>query len=182
MEVFSSNTGLSWHMARLKMKVGEPIDHKHGWSFNSKRKQNQVWKQLEKLDPEYVLITNPSPNSWKYSVFKFCLDVMKWRVDRGKGFLVIAPPDSGFAQLLTWKKLQKDRILYHIGCFNLDMTNYCRCDPSIKTCVCITIMMKTLICWNHSMPSREKGSFGLIHNGRSYHHICVHSLHTSHNL
>ena len=131
-ELFSSNTGLSWHMARLNMKVGEPIDHKHGWSFNSKKKQNQVWKQLEKLDPEYVLITNPSPNSWKYSVFKFCLDVMKWQVDRGKGFLVIAPPDSGFAQFLTWKKLQKDRIKYHIGCFNLDMTNYCRCDPSIK--------------------------------------------------
>ena len=132
MELFSSNTGLSWHMARLNMKVGEPIDHKHNWSFNSKKKQNQVWKQLEKLDPEYVLITNPSPNSWKYSVFKFCLDVMKWQVDRGKGFLVIAPPDSGFAQFLAWKKLQKDRIKYHIGCFNLDMTNYCCCDPSIK--------------------------------------------------
>ena len=131
-ELFSSNTGLSWHMARLNMKVGEPVDHKHGWSFNSKKKQNQVWKQLEKLDPEYVLITNPSPNSWKYSVFKFCLDVMKWQVDRGKGFLVIAPPDSGFAQFLAWKRFQKDRIKYHIGCFNLDMTNYCRCDPSIK--------------------------------------------------
>ena len=101
-ELFSSNTGLSWHMSRLNMKVGEPIDHKHGWSFNSKTKQYQVWKQLEKLDPEYVLITNPSPNSWKYSVFKFCLDVMKWQVDRGKGFLVITPPDSGFAQFLTW--------------------------------------------------------------------------------
>ena len=131
-EPFSSNTGLSWHMSRLNMKVGEPIDHKHGWSFNSKTKQYQIWKQLEKLDPEYVLITNPSPNSWKYSVFKFCLDVMKWQVDRGKGLLVIAPPDSGFAQFLTWKKLQKDRILYHIGCVNLDMTSYCHCDPSIK--------------------------------------------------
>ena len=131
-ELFSSNTGLSWHMSRLNMKVGEPIDHKHGWSFNSKTKQYQVWKQLEKLDPEYVLITNPSPNSWKYSVFKFCLDVMKWQVDRGKGFLVITPPDSGFAQFLTWKKFEKDRILYHIGCFHLDMTNYCHCDPSIK--------------------------------------------------
>ena len=38
-------------------------------------------------------------------------------------------------------------------------------------------MMKTLICWNHSMPSREKGSFGMIHNGRSYRHMCAHSLH-----
>ena len=52
--LFSSNTGLSWHMSRLNMKVGEPIDHKHGWSFNSKTQQYQVWKQLEKLDPEHV--------------------------------------------------------------------------------------------------------------------------------
>ena len=37
-ELFSSNTGLSWHMSRLNMKVGEPIDHKHGWSFNRKTK------------------------------------------------------------------------------------------------------------------------------------------------
>ena len=65
-------------------------------------------------------------------MFKFCLDVMKWQVDRGKGFLVIAPPDLGFAQFLVWKKLQMDRIKYHIGCFNLDMTNYRRCDPSIE--------------------------------------------------
>ena len=85
-ELFSSNTGLSWHMSQWNMKVGEPIDHKHGWSFNSKAKQYQVWKQLEKLDPEYVLITNPSPNSWKYSVYKFCLDVMKWQLDRGTVF------------------------------------------------------------------------------------------------
>ena len=97
-ELFSSNTGLSWHMSQWNMKVGEPIDHKHGWSFNSKAKQYQVWKQLEKLDPEYVLITNPSPNSWKYSVYKFCLDVMKWQLDRGTVFLVIT---------LTWKKHQK---------------------------------------------------------------------------
>ena len=59
-ELFSSNTGLSWHMSRMNLKVGEPIDHKHGWSFKSKTKQYQVWKQLEKLDPEYVLITGPS--------------------------------------------------------------------------------------------------------------------------
>ena len=169
-------------MARLNMKVGEPIDHKHGWSFNSKTKQYQVWKQLEKLDPEYVLITNPSPNSWKDSVFKFCLEVMQWQVGRGKGFLVISPPDSGFAQFLTMKKLQKNRILYNIGCFHLDMTNYCHCDPSIKNLRVYYNQMKTLTCWNHSMPSRKKGSFGQIHNGRSYRHICVHSLRISHNL
>ena len=62
-ELFSSNTGLSWYMSRMHMEVGEPIDHKHGWSFNSKTKQYQVWNQLERLDPEYVLVINPSPNS-----------------------------------------------------------------------------------------------------------------------
>ena len=82
-ELFSSNTGLSWHMSRLNRKVGEPIDHKHGWSFNSKTKQYQVWKQLEKFDPEYVLITkftNPSPNSWKYSfqILPWCDEVAGW--------------------------------------------------------------------------------------------------------
>ena len=57
---------------------------------------------------------------------------MKGQVDRGKGFLAITPPDSGFAQFLTRKKFEKDRIriLYNIGCFHLDMTNYCHCDPS----------------------------------------------------
>ena len=35
-ELFSSNTGLSCMMSRINMKVGEPIDHKHGWSFNNK--------------------------------------------------------------------------------------------------------------------------------------------------
>ena len=54
-ELFSSNTGLSWMMSRSNMKVGEPIDHNHGWSFNSKTKLYHVWNQLEKLDPEYVL-------------------------------------------------------------------------------------------------------------------------------
>ena len=53
-ELLNSNAGLRWYVARMNMKVGEPIDHKHGWSFNSKTKQYQVWNQLEQLDPEYV--------------------------------------------------------------------------------------------------------------------------------
>ena len=99
-ELFDSNTGPSWFMSRMDMKVVEPTDHKHGWSFNSKIKQYQVWKQLEELDPEYALITNPSPNSWKYSTYTLCLEVMKWQQSRGKEFLVITPPDSGFAHFM----------------------------------------------------------------------------------
>ena len=43
-ELFSSNTGLSWMMSRLNMKVGEPIDHNHGWRF---KQQNQIVSCLE---------------------------------------------------------------------------------------------------------------------------------------
>eukprot|EP00435_Cladocopium_sp_Y103_P014253 s2970_g3.t1 len=131
-ELFSSNTDLSWHMARLNMKVGEPIDHKHGFSFNSKTKQFEVRKPLEKLDPEHVLITNPAPNSQKYSIYKFCFEAMKWQTDRGKGFIVIAPPDSGFSKFLQQKKLQGDGIKYVVGCIRFDMKNYCRCNTAIR--------------------------------------------------
>ena len=85
-ELFSSNTGLSWMMLRMNMKVGEPIDYKHGWSFNSKTKLYQVWNQLGRLDPEYVLITNPSPNAWRHSTYKFCLEVMDGRLVEEKDF------------------------------------------------------------------------------------------------
>ena len=51
-----------------------------------------------------------------------------------------------------------------------------------RTCVCTTIMKMTLKWWNPGMPSAEKGSFGQIHSGRSCHHVCVHSLHTSRSL
>ena len=142
-EPFNSNTGLSWYMSRLNMKVGEPIDHKHGWSFsfNSKTKQYQVRNQLERLDPEYVLITNPSPNSWKHSTYKFCLKVMTWQLSRGKGFLVITPSDLGFAHFMKRYRLdshKQDTLKSYLGCLNIDMTKHCRCDPSIKNlCVCV---------------------------------------------
>ena len=139
-ELFSSNAGLSWMMSRMNMRVGEPINHKHGWSFNRKTKLYQVWNQLEKLDPEYVLITNPSPNSCRHSMYKFCLEVMKWQISRGKGFLVIMPPDAGFAQFLRRYKLdsrkrdtlKRDTLKLHLGCHYFDMTKFWRCDPKIS--------------------------------------------------
>ena len=111
-ELLSSNTGLSWMMSRMNIKVGEPIDRRHGWSFNSKTKLYQVWNQLEKLDPEYVLITNPSPDAWRHSTYKFCLEVMKWQISRGEGFLVIMPPDAGFARWTHEKGTHSNYILH----------------------------------------------------------------------
>ena len=132
-ELFSSSTGLSWHMSNMDMKVGIPIDHKHGFSLHSKKKQLEAWRQLESLDPEYVLITNPSPIAWKHSVFQFCLEVMLWQHERGKGFVVITPPDSGFAHFLNTRWKLKDRIKRALSCTHLDMSNYITCDPSIST-------------------------------------------------
>ena len=122
-------------MSRMNMKLGEPIDHKHDWSFNSKTTQYQVWNQLERLDPEYVLITYPSPNAWKHSTYQFCLEVMTWQISRGKWFLVITAPGSGFAHFRKRYKLdsrKKDTLKLYLGCLHIDMTKYCRCDPSIK--------------------------------------------------
>ena len=124
----------------MNMKAGEPIDHKLDWSFNSQTKQYQVWNPLEKLDPEYVLITNPSPNAWNQSIYKFCLDVMRWQSDRKKGFLVTLPPDSGFAHFLKrytlnsrkWDIKGNDKIKLHLANLRIDMTKYCGCDPSIS--------------------------------------------------
>ena len=147
-ELFSSNTGLSWMMSRMNMKVGEPIDHKHGWSFSSKTNLYQVWNQLKKLDPEYVLITNPSPNAWRHSTNKFCLEVMKWQISRGEGFLVIMPPDAGFAHFLKRYKLdsrREDTLKLHLACHYFDMNKYCRCDPNISTLLCTTTLAMIFI-------------------------------------
>ena len=135
-ELCSSNTGLSWMMSRMNMKVGEPIHHKHGWTFNSKTKLYQAWNHLEKLDLEYALTTNPSPNAWRHSTYKYCLEVMKWQISRGKGFLVIMPSDAGFAHFLKRYKLdsrKRDTLKLHLACHYFDMNKYCRCDPNIRT-------------------------------------------------
>eukprot|EP00435_Cladocopium_sp_Y103_P055023 s2970_g18.t1 len=57
---------------------------------------------------------------------------MKWQTDRGKGFIVIAPPDSGFSKYVRQKKLQGDRIKNVTGGLCLDMKNYCRCNTAIR--------------------------------------------------
>ncbi len=37
LELFGSSSGFSWMMARRGVKVGQPIDHKHGQKLNSIR-------------------------------------------------------------------------------------------------------------------------------------------------
>ena len=48
---------------------------------------------------------------------------------------MITPPDSGFAHSMKRNRLdsrKKDTLKLYLGCLNIDMTKYCRCDPSIK--------------------------------------------------
>ena len=65
---------------------------------------------------------------------------MRWQISRGKGFLVIMPPDARFAHFLKRYKLDsrkwdingKDMIKLHLACHYFDMTKYCQCDPNIS--------------------------------------------------
>ena len=81
---------------------------------------------MEEIDPECVLIANPSPNSWKHSIFAFCFEVMKWQKARGKSFVVLTPPDSGFAKFLENKS---SNTWYRE---TIDMSKLTSCDSSIK--------------------------------------------------
>ena len=42
LELFGSSPGFSWMMARKGVKVGQPIDHKHGSNLNTANGQVEV--------------------------------------------------------------------------------------------------------------------------------------------
>ena len=68
-------------------------------------------------------------------MYNFCLEGMKSQISRGKGFLVIMPPDAGFAQFLKRYKLdsrKRDTLKLHLACHCFDMTKFCRYDPKIS--------------------------------------------------
>ena len=52
-------------MARKGVKVGQPIDHKHGSKLNTAYGQAEAWKKIMKMDPEIIfkatihLLTQP---------------------------------------------------------------------------------------------------------------------------
>ena len=57
LELFGSSSGYSWMMARKGVKVGQPIDHKHGSNLNAAYGQAEAWKKIMKMDPEIILST-----------------------------------------------------------------------------------------------------------------------------
>ena len=50
-------------MARKGIKVGQPIDHKHGSNLNTAYGQAEAWKKIKKMDPELIFINNQSITS-----------------------------------------------------------------------------------------------------------------------
>ena len=77
--LFGSSCGYSWMMARKGVKVGQPLHHKHGPNLNTAYGQAEAWKKIVRMDPEIISINNPSPQSARKIIFRFCLDVIIWQ-------------------------------------------------------------------------------------------------------
>ena len=63
-------------------------------------------------------------------MYKFCLEVMNWQNNRGKGFVVLTPPDSGFARFL--RSQWKDKIRRALYCLHIDMVKIVKCENSCQ--------------------------------------------------
>lgn len=76
-----------------RVKVGQPLDHKHGSNLNTAYRQAEAWKKIKEMDPEVLLINNPSPQAAGAMVFRFCLglEVIIWQCKKNKTFIVTCP-------------------------------------------------------------------------------------------
>ena len=129
LELFGSSSGFSWMMARKGIKVGQPIDHKHGSNLNTAYGQAEAWKKIKKMDPELIFINNPSPQPARM-IFRFCLEVLIWQCKRKKKFIVTCPEQSYFAQFLDQKRWHK--VLNSHLCWERVDIHFCNCHDEIK--------------------------------------------------
>ena len=131
LELFGSSSGFSWMMARKGVKVGQPIDHKHGSNLNTAYGQAEAWKKIKKMDPELIFINNPSPQSARKMIFRFCLEVIIWQCKRKKKFIATCPEQSYFAQFLHQKRWHKV-LNSHLCWERVDLQHFCNCHDEIK--------------------------------------------------
>ena len=134
LELFGSSSGYSWMMARKGVKVGQPIDHKHGSNLNTAYGQAEAWKKIMKMDPETIFINNPSPQSARKMIFRFCLDVIVWQCKRNKKFIVTCPEGSYFPQFLDQKSWHKV-LSKHLCWERVDLQNFCNCEDKIRSMI-----------------------------------------------
>ena len=131
LELFGSSSGYSWMMARKGVKVGQPIDHKHGSNLNTAYGQAEAWKKIMKMDPEIIYINNPSPQSARKMVFRFCFDVITWQCKRNKKFIVTCPEGSYFSLFLDQKRWHKI-LSKHLCWERVDLQHFCNCEDEIR--------------------------------------------------
>ena len=131
LELFGSSSGYSWMMARKGVKVGQPIDHKHGSNLNTAYGQAEAWKKIMKMDPEIIYINNPSPQSARKMVFRFCFDVITWQCKRNKKFIVTCPEGSYFSLFLDQKRWHKI-LSKHLCWERVDLQHFCKCEDEIR--------------------------------------------------
>ena len=131
LELFGSSSGYSWMMARKGVKVGQPIDHKHGSNLNTAYGQAEAWKKIMKMDPEIIYINNPSPQSARKMVFRFCFDVITWQCKRNKKFIVTSPEGSYFSLFLDQKRWHKI-LSKHLCWERVDLQHFCNCEDEIR--------------------------------------------------
>ena len=131
LELFGSSSGYSWMMARKGVKVGQPIDHKHGSNLNTAYGQAEAWKKIMKMDPEIIFINNPSPQSARKMVLRFCFDVITWQCKRNKKFIVTCPEGSYFSLFLDQKRWHKI-LSKHLCWERVDLQHFCNCEDEIR--------------------------------------------------
>ena len=131
LELFGSSSGYSWMMARKGVKVGQPIDHKHGSNLNTAYGQAEAWKKIMKMDPEIIYINNPSPQSARKMVFRFCFDVITWQCKRNKKFIATCPEGSYFSLFLDQKRWHKI-LSKHLCWERVDLQHFCKCEDEIR--------------------------------------------------
>ena len=118
-------------MARKGIKVGQPIDHKHGSNLNTAYGQAEAWKKIMKMDPEIIFVNNPSPQSARKMVFRFCFDVITWQCKRNKKFIVTCPEGSYFSLFLDQKRWHKI-LSKHLCWERVDLQHFCKSEDEIR--------------------------------------------------
>ena len=131
LELFGSSSGYSWMMARKGVKVGQPIDHKHGSNLNTAYGQAEAWKKIIKMDPEIIFINNPSPQSARKMVFRFCFDVIIWQCKRNKKFIVTCCEGAYLSLFLDQKRWHKI-LSKHLCWERVDLQHFCNCKDEIR--------------------------------------------------
>ena len=87
-----------------------------------------------KMDPEVISINNPSPQSARKMILRFCLEVITWQCKRNKKYIVTCPEGSYFSQFLYQKKWHRT-LSQHLCWERVDLQHFCNCEDKIRNMI-----------------------------------------------